>query len=74
MYYVCTRLLAYPYGPGLAVQPLTFADEPLLGDGLLADVAALCLLERLQLEAVCVDTLQLVRLRGEKEGRRMMDK
>lgn len=52
-------------GPGGARTP-TFADEALLGDGLLADVAALSLLERLQLEGVCVHALQLVRLREEK--------
>lgn len=53
----------------LSVWTPTFADETLLGDGLLADVAALGLLEGLQLEGVCVDALQLVGLRGEEEGR-----
>lgn len=48
---------------------LTFADEALLGDGLLAYVTALGLLEGLQLEGVCVDALQLVGLRGREEGR-----
>lgn len=64
---------AFSGGPGSRLR-LTFADEALLGDGLLADVAALSLLERLQLEGVCVDALQLVRLREEKRARRMMDK
>lgn len=50
-------------------QTLTFADEALLGDGLLAYIAALGLLEWLQLEGVCVDALQLVGLREEEEGR-----
>lgn len=48
---------------------LTFADETLLGDGLLTDVTAFGLLERLQLEGVCVDALQLIRLHEEKGGR-----
>lgn len=47
--------------------PLTFADEPLLGDGLLAYVATLGLLERLQLEGVCVDALQLLGLRRDRK-------
>lgn len=50
-------------------QTLTFADEALLGDGLLAYITALGLLEWLQLEGVCVDALQLVGLREEEEGR-----
>lgn len=48
---------------------LTFADQALLGDGLLADVTAFGLLEWLQLEGVSVDALQLIRLHGEKGGR-----
>lgn len=48
---------------------LTFADESLLGDGLLAYIATLGLLEWLQLEVVGVDALQLVGLRREEEGR-----
>lgn len=48
---------------------LTFADEALLGDGLLTDVAAFGLLEWLQLEGVSVDALQLIRLQGGKGGR-----
>lgn len=48
---------------------LTFADEALLGDGLLAYVTALGLLEWLQLEGVRVDALQLVGLTGEEEER-----
>lgn len=63
-----SHLLAYPPWPQLAVSSLTFADEALLGDGLLADVAALRLLERLQLEGVCVDALQLVGLQEGKGG------
>lgn len=50
-------------------QTLTFADEALLGDGLLAYITALGLLEWLQLEGVCVDALQLVGLWEEEEGR-----
>lgn len=50
---------------------LTFADEALLGDGLLANVTALGLLEGLQLEGVRVDALQLVGLRGREEGRQI---
>lgn len=46
---------------------LTFADEPLLGDGLLAYVTTLGLLEWLQLERVCVDALQLLRLRRDRK-------
>lgn len=41
---------------------LTLADESLLGDGLLAYVATLGLLEGFQLEGVCVDAFQLHRL------------
>lgn len=48
---------------------LTFADEALLGDGLLAYITALGLLKWLQLEGVCVDALQLVGLWEEEEGR-----
>lgn len=48
---------------------LTFADEALLGDGLLAYVTALGLLEWLQLEGVRVDALQLIGLKKEeREG------
>lgn len=50
-------------------QTLTFADEALLGDGLLAYITALGLLEWLQLEGVCVDALQLVGLWEEEEER-----
>lgn len=46
---------------------LTFTDEALLGDGLLAYITALGLLEWLQLEGVCVDALQFIGLRGEEE-------
>lgn len=51
----------------VSTPPLTFADEPLLGDGLLAYVATLGLLERLQLEGVCVDTLQLLGLQRDRK-------
>lgn len=54
-------------------QTLTFADEALLGNGLFAYITALGFLERLQLEGVCVNTLQLVGLKVEKkkkEGRK----
>ena len=54
---------------GSTSQTLTFADEALLGDGLLAYITALGLLEWLQLEGVCVDALQLVGLSEEEEGR-----
>lgn len=47
----------------------TFADETLLGDGLLAYITTLGLLEGLQLEGVRVDPLQLIGLWGEEEGR-----
>lgn len=47
---------------------LTLADEAFLGDGLLAYITALGLLEWLQLEGVRVDALQLVGLRGERGG------
>lgn len=69
MFDLWTHLLACLYRARLAVQAsakitgpgcarmLTFADEALLGDGLLADVAALSLLEWLQLEGVRVDAL-----------------
>lgn len=50
-------------------QTLTFADEALLGDGLLAYITTLGLLEWLQLEGVCVDALQLVGLWEEEEER-----
>lgn len=53
----------------LSSQTLTFADEALFGDGLLAYITALGLLERLQLEGVCVDALQLVGLWEEERGR-----
>lgn len=49
-------------------QTLTFADEALLGDGLLANIAALGLLEGLQLKGVGVDALQLVGLRKEERS------
>lgn len=51
------------------MNTLTFADEALLGDGLLAYITALGLLEWLQLEGVCVDALQLVGLWEEEEER-----
>lgn len=46
----------------MAGQLAGFTDETLLGDGLLAYITALGLLEWLQLEGVCVDALQLVGL------------
>ncbi len=66
-----SRLLRLRVGlpAGSNILTLTFADEALLGDGLLAYITALGLLEWLQLEGVCVDALQLVGLREEEEGR-----
>lgn len=54
-------------------QTLTFTDETLFSDGLLAYITTLCLLERLQLEGVCVDALQLVGLQenNKKENSRV---
>lgn len=46
----------------MAGQPARFTDEAFLGDGLLAYITALGLLEWLKLEGVCVDSLQLFRL------------
>ena len=59
-----------PSSTGIRVWvKLTFADEALLGDGLLAYITTHDLLERLQLEGVCVDALQLFGLWEEEEGR-----
>lgn len=62
-------LLRFNFKINSTSQTLTFADETLLGDGLLAYITTLGLLEWLQLEGVCVDALQLVGLREEEEGR-----
>ena len=53
------------------IHPLTFTDESILGDGLLTYITALDFLEGLKLEIVCVDTLQLLRLRGDRERKRL---